>query len=165
MFGKVGWSCRIGQKVQDLLIALIASATSSMWSHPGLWAYSTAAVPEPLTFTTTGLWPCCWPSVAFPSWIFHRDCSPCGAEHSVRFLQESEFPSLYSFYSGYPKNLKERQHPMLFSWDGSGTETTCYFRTSELAPSLGQKKKKKSQFTLRFSLPSSPCSFNFHSRK
>lgn len=62
-----------------------------------------------------------------------------------------------------PKNLKERQHPMLFSWDGSGTETTCYFRTSELAPSPG--KKKMSQFTLWFSLPSSPCSFNFHSRK
>lgn len=47
-----------------------------------------------------------------------------------------------------PENLKEAQHPMLFSRDGSGTETTRYFRTSELAPSLYKKKKKESVYTL-----------------
>lgn len=107
-----------------------------------------------------GLWPCCWLSVAVPSWFFRRDSFIVG--------QSTQWGSCRSlshhFLLRLPKNLKERQHLMLFSWDGSGTETTRYFRTSELAPSLG-KKKKVSQFTLWFSLPSSPCSFNFHSRK
>lgn len=52
-------------------------------------------------------------------------------------------PSLYSFW-----NLKERQHPMLFSWDGSGTETTRYFRTSEPGSITMKKIKNESVYTL-----------------
>lgn len=77
------------------------------------------------------------------------------------FLQEAK-PSLPLFpLLRPPENLKERWNMMLFSWDGSGTETIHCFRTAE--PTHHYTRKRISLHS--GSLSSSPSFSNFYSRK
>lgn len=82
----VEWSWRVGQKAQDLLIA---SATTSIWSHPGLWAHSSSSASWWTSHLNhMSLTPAASSQVAVPSCSLQlldtSDWLPCGEEQPVR---------------------------------------------------------------------------------